>query len=397
MLFTLTQCFEETVENIDVIPFDQIEKKLEAIRNLQEQLRNAEVEVAEVQSEIDQLIKEINAFIPPGAVPLTYTVSVVSAARGDNQAGVSGAEVTIDVAGERVTVTTDSDGQARFDGLRSGVLLVDVTVPGYTDVSFVADLVVSDTDDYRNEDYNVSSMIALYPLTEDNGAIRMDGRLFYDSDRTDDLTAADPGYNIVPYFSPVTAAVQPYRPAPFITTTNGANPVESQDILDARVQSWETLDQSVSVFAFIQPNTQDFGFVPVGIPGNIVLAIYDELFVSATSSATNGTFQLLLPLGVNGHGCRFHLSEFVADETYNREFNFDTGTGITSPTVTRTRSVVFTPLYAFSEFFPGVFVAPGNSGSTNFSQANVNNFTATLDANGSYSTRFYYSAKTRDE
>ena len=156
MTLFLTQCYTEVIEEITEIPYDTIEEKKTQLRELQSQLNEQLVKSVDLQAQINALINEINNLIPPpppGALAISYSIGLVSAAREADQIGISGATVSMDIDGVRTTATTDSDGQALFENLRSGVVLVHVEVAGYTDVSFVADLMGSSD--------NVASTIAL--------------------------------------------------------------------------------------------------------------------------------------------------------------------------------------------------------------------------------------------
>lgn len=396
MVFTMTQCFEEVPEIVSIVPHEEIQEKLKELRDIQKELSDESVEAVDLQAKIDDLITQINNLVAPNNVPLTYTIGLLSAASVGDQVGISDATVTVDIGGVRTTATTDSDGQVVFENLRSGIVAVHVEVAGYSDVSFIADLLVGLADDYTStgEDFYVTSAIALYPTTAANGAITIDGTLHYDPSRTDDiLQTTDPLYGVVNYFTFNTFGdEQPYRPAPLLNLLDNIDVGTTQDILDARIQSWDILDQSVNIFAFMQPNSMDYSFVPPGTAGNIVLAIYEGMFVSAASNASDGTFQLVLPAGNNGNNIRIHLAEFIGDESYFRAENFDTATGSTTVS-SKTRSVIFTALYAkigFATFLPGF--------SNDFFQSNVNNFSSSVSgANSSLEAKIYFGAKSRDE
>lgn len=401
MTLFLTQCYTEVIQEITEIPYDTIEEKKQALRELQSQLNEEVVNSVDLQAQINSLINEINNLIPPpppGALTISYSIGLVSAARETEQIGISGATLSMDIDGVRTTATTDSDGQALFENLRSGVVLVHVEVPGYTDVSFVADLMGSSD--------NVASTIALYPTTAANGAVVIDGFLWFDPDRTDDLLLpTDPGYGIVDY-NTTAGASQEYRPASVLNSTDGGLPTETQANLDARVQSWELLNQAINVFAFIQPNPQDYQYIPAANPGNIILAIYEEMFVT-TTSATNGSFQLVLPARANplggGNAYSIHFAEFEGTETYNRSINTNvTVIPLGTTTSSKDRTVVFTALYGnfapsvfANAFYPGTFGFPYT-----FDQTLVNNFAGfiwTRGADVSQKADFYFGARTRDE
>jgi len=405
MTISLTQCFEEIPERVIIIPFNEIEAKLAELRELQKELNGIDVNILKIQAQIDELIIKINDkadsianSIPPTIVPLTYTVGIISSASVGSQIGISDATVSLDLRGTRTTLTTDSNGQVVFTDLRAGVVLVYVSVAGYTDVSFVANLLV--TDGTPGEEYDVVSTIALYPTTSANGAVTLDGTIYNDTDRTNDWLSTDPLYETVNYVTGSTFGdVQPYRPAPLLNLVDGVDIGTTQDILDARIQSWNTVNQAVNLFAFIQPDTLEFSYIPIDIPGNILLAIYEEMFVSTVSDASNGTFQLVIPVGVNGNNYRIHAEEFIGNENYIRSENLDTGTGNTTQTP-RIRSVIYTAMYFKIGTGPTIFL-PGTSGGTDFDQLKVNNFSgSTLDftgANSSLKSEIYFGAKTLNE
>lgn len=395
-----TQCYTEVIQEITQIPYDTIEEKKRELRDLQKQLNDELVKAVDLRAQINALINEINNLIPPpppGAKPLSYSIGLVSAARETEQIGVSGAVVSMNIDGARVTATSDSDGQVLFENLRSGVVLVHVDVPGYTNVSFVADLMGSSD--------NVTSTIALYPTTAANGAVVLDGFLYYDPDRTDDLLPADPNYGIVDY-NTTSGLAQDYRPAPVRNLTDGAFINETQGFVDARVQSWQFINQAINIFAFVQPNAVDYQYIPPANPGNIILAIYEEMFVTATSDPTDGSFQLVLPTRASASGgatnsFRIHLAEFEGTETYVRSIN-----SITTPpstvTTNRDRTVIYSAMYgninlntSGNVYFPGFPSGP----SYTFSQTLVNNFTGTISTRGVNSNvdaNFYFGARFRD-
>lgn len=384
-----SQCYTEIIEEITEIPYDEIESKLDELRKLQSDINKENVESTDIQARIDDLIRDINNLVPPppaGALPISYSIGIVNAARESGQIGVSGATVSIDIDGVRTTATTDSDGQVLFENLRSGVVLVHVEVVDFTDVSFVADLL--------NSSENIATKIAVYPTTAANGAVTIDGLLRYDPDRTNDLIA--PVNPLVNYVDGSFSTG--YEPAIQQTYDNGVFQFNTTFNLDATVQSWQLLDQAVNVFGFIQPNAADYGFIPAANPGNIILAIYEEMFATATSNAADGTFQLVLPArgnmdGNGGNNFRMHFAEFVGNELYIRAVDITLAT-----TSTRTRSVVYTALYG--EFDPqGTFSGTYNPGAP-FDDANVNNFTGNIfskGANATISADFFFAAKTRDE
>ncbi len=396
MSLSLTQCFEEKERIVMITPTDDIQEKLKELRELQREVDDEGVESTNLQAEIDNLIFEINNLVAPNNVPITYSIGIISAA-STTEVGVSDATVTMNIDGQLVTATSDSDGQVVFQNLRSGVATVYITVPGYTDVSFVVDLLVdaAASDDFKatGEDFNVSSAIALYPTTLANGAFNLNGNLYFDPDRTDDIAlVTDPDYGIVNFFDFNTFGdVQPYRPAPVLNLTDGVFVSETQSTLDAREQSWELLTQSITIFGFCQPDAFHYSFVPVGTAGNIILAIYEEMFVSTTSN-TDGSYQLIVPKSDLGNTFRIHMSEFLGSEDYFRVDDFITASG-TSTFTTRTREVVFTALYGkhgdILDFAPGT--------SNNFDQSQVNNFSLFVSNSDERAYDFYFGAKTRDE
>lgn len=392
----LSQCYTEKIEEVTEIPYDAIEEKLVALRELQKELNETGVASVGFQAEVDALLNEINNFIPPlppNIDPITYSIGLVSAVRETGVIGISGATVSIDIAGVRTTSITDTDGQAIFNDMRQGVVMVHVEAPGYTDVSFVVDLIGTTL-------ANVTSTIALYPTTAANGAVTIDGVLHYDPDRTDDLLPADPGYGIVGYNTFV-GDEPPYEPAVRLEQVaalpDPGNPV--QDPLDARVQSWETLDQAISVFGFVQPNAFDYGYIGSGSAGNIIIAIYEEMFVTATSDATDGSFQLVLPsrsnVGGGANNFRIHFEDFSGSEIYNR--NEDETTPGVFVYTTRTRTVTYVALYGQLDMGSGV--VNFNPGSP-FNLTLVNNFAGTFNSKGANTTLesdFYLGARKIDE
>jgi len=402
MALVLSQCYTEKIEEVTEIPYDAIEEKLVALRELQKELNETGVASVGFQAEVDALLNEINNFIPPlppNIDPITYSIGIVSAVRETGVIGISGAIVSIDIAGVRTTSTTDTDGQAIFNDMRQGVVMVHVEAPGYTDVSFVVDLIGTSLS-------NVTSAIALYPTTAANGAVTIDGVLHFDTDRTDDLLPADPGYGIVGYNT--FAVDEPsFDPAVRLEQVAGlpdpGNTV--QDPLDARVQSWRPLDQAANVFGFVQPNTNDYGYIAAGTPGNIIIAIYEEMFVTTASDPTDGSFQLVLPARSNVTGVagannfRIQFEEFNGSELYNRNQD-ETAPGVFAFT-TRTRTVAFVALYGKLDMGgSGVINFNPGTGVPTFDLALVNYFAGTFNskgANTSLQGDFYMGARKIDE
>lgn len=362
---TLTQCFEEKIERVAITPFEDIEAKLKELRELQKEVNDVNVEATDLQAQIDGLIEEINSLVPPGNVPLTYSIGILSAG-SENQLGIAGAVATINIRGQVTTATSNSSGQVRFDNLRSGVALVHITHPNYSDVSFVVNLLVNRgaTTDANNsgEDYNVTSAIGLYPTSVSTGAVVHTGDIFFDPDRTNDiLQSTDPNYGRINFFDTNYNYFDgPYAPAPRLTLTNSAeNTVPTvYPSLDARVQSWVPLNRSVDIFVNVVPDPFFYSYVPVGTEGNIILAVYEDMFVRASSTAT-GTFTLTLPRANRTLEYRYRLSEFDGQENYFRAENLNTTVVPNTTTFTaRTRDVIYSMMYVkngeqFTVFTPG--------------------------------------------
>ena len=73
-----------------------------------------------------------------------YSVAVIpgggSVFTGGRAEGVSGATVTISQFGQNVSATTDESGIASFPDLRSGEVTVNVTIDGFTDMTYLSNL-----------------------------------------------------------------------------------------------------------------------------------------------------------------------------------------------------------------------------------------------------------------
>lgn len=401
MALLLTQCFEEVVQKVEVIPYDKIDEKLKELRNLQKELNDQTVISVDRQAEINKKIAEINTLIPPGNVPLTYSIGILSTT-SQTQLGIANAVVTIHIRDKVITATSNASGQVVFKDLRSGVALVHITHPDYTDVNFAVDLLVNTAataDGTKSGDaYNVTSAIGLYPTTASLGAAVHSGTLFFDPDRTNDiLDIADPNYGRI-NFSDVnyTALNGPYAPAPRLTLTNGAEDARPtvNPILDARVQTWVPLNVPVEIFAGVRPDPFYFGFVPPGTEGNIIIAVYEEMFVRATSTAT-GTYSVTVPDANRTLTINYRLTEFEGTETYFRAENLNTTVTPNTTTFTsRVRNVVYVPMYreivAKNYGFPGATNA--------FDPTLVNNFNVAWTSSFSgVPLNFYFGAKTRNE
>jgi hypothetical protein len=406
LAFLLTQCFEEVVQTVEVIPYEEIDEKLKELRDLQKELSDETVTSVDLQAQIDDLIAELNELIPPGNVPLTYSIGIVST-NAQDQLGIANAVVTIHIRDREITATSNSSGQVVFEDLRSGVALVHITHPSYTDVSFVVDLLVNAgataDGDKSGDAYNVTSVIGLYPTTASLGAAVHSGTLFFDPDRTNDiLQITDPNYGRINYFaSEVTANSanlnnRPYAPPPRLTLTNGAEDAIPTvfPILDARVQTWVPLNVPVDIFVGVRPDPFYYSFVPPGTEGNIIIAVYEEMFVRTTSSAT-GTYSITVPDAYRSLTINYRLTEFLGTETYFRAQNLNTTVVPNTTTFTsRVRNVVFVPMYreivADNYGFPGAINA--------FDPTLVNNFNVIWNRSlSSVPLNFYFGAKSRNE
>ncbi|HYC85234.1 MAG TPA: hypothetical protein VEB86_08435, partial [Chryseosolibacter sp.] len=310
-----TQCLEQTEKVVPYENTEEIQRKLKELRDIQREVEASKVSAANYEIDIVNKIEELNDLIAPGNVPITYSIGILSAAGSQNSVGISNATVSLDVRGERQIGTTSTDGQVVFENLRSGIVLVHISVAGYSDASFVADLRVEPDDDYNpgnsGNPYNVTSSIRLYPTTQANGAGIISGSLYYDPDRSDDiLDNTDSRYGQIDYYNDsFFGSVYPYRPAEKIDLVDGEEVDRTKGTLDARIQSWEELDVPVTVFAFVKPNPADYSSVPAGTAGHIVMALYEELFVSAASTAA-GTYSMVIPAGINSNDIRISLSLF---------------------------------------------------------------------------------------
>lgn len=406
LAFLLTQCFEEVVQTVEVIPYEEIDAKLKELRDLQKELNEETVTSVDLQAQIDNLITELNELIPPGNVPLTYSIGIVST-NAQAQLGISNAVVTVHIRDQEFTATSNSSGQVVFEDLRSGVAVVRIAHPSYTDVSFVVDLLVNagaTVDGDRSGDaYNVTSVIGLYPTTASLGAAVHSGTLFFDPDRTNDiLQVTDPNYGRINYSaSEVTANTgnlnnRPYAPAPRLTLTNGAEDATPTvfPILDARVQTWVPLNVPVDIFVGVRPDPFYHSFVPPGTEGNIIIAVYEEMFVRTTSTAT-GTYSITIPDAYRSLTINYRLTEFLGTETYFRAQNLNTTVIPNTTTFTsRVRNVVFVPMYR--EIVSWIYGYPGAVNA--FNPALVNNFNVTWDQSfTNVPLNFYYSAKSRNE
>jgi hypothetical protein len=132
--------------------------------------------------------------------------------------------------------------------------------------------------------------------------------------------------------------------------------------------------------------------VPAGTEGNIVLAVYEDMFVRTTSTTT-GTFTLTLPNAATTLLYSYYLTEFDGQESYFRVDNFDTGTGNTS-TSSRTRDVIYAPLYL--EVGQADYDYPGAI--NNFDPLQVNDFAIFWNnTRREVPLNFYYGTKSRNE
>lgn len=397
LAFLMFQCVEQVERIVIVENTEEIEKKLQELRNLQRLINSESREVNNLSIDLQNKIDELNKLIAPGNIPITYAIGIVSAGGGINNVGVSGATVNINVRGQRLISTTDSDGQVVFENLRSGIVLVDITVDGFTDVSFIADLRVdNDAEDYSGGEsgnpYNVTSAIALYPTTLANEAARIFGSLYYDPNRTDDvIDPLDPAYGLVNYNNTQTNVIAPeyvYRPAEVINFEDNVEISRNKPLLDARVQTWQPLNRATRLFVRVFPNPADYSFVTSG-PGAIILVVYQDMFITATSD-TEGNYNIIIPAGVNSNIAIIHCEEFAGNEQYFRAFNFDTATSTTTGT-TRSRPVVFEALYAING---SALSSPGLSATGTWK---TNRFQYTHTAGFVRRVNIYYGARTRSE
>lgn len=114
-----------------------------------------------------------------------YTVNVVpggNATGGHKVAGISGAEVTCAVNGNKITVVTGPDGQAVFNKLGRGNVTVTVRAQDHTTLSYTVTL--SDSSDFMDMPFEngqryASSMVVLFP-TAGAGTATISGRAYAD-------------------------------------------------------------------------------------------------------------------------------------------------------------------------------------------------------------------------
>lgn len=379
------QCFEEKERIVKVTPYDKIEEKLKELRALQKEINDVAVESTGLRARIAGILKELDELVPTNST-MSYSIGIVSTVTKD-QAGISGAKVTLKLRDEVVTATSNSSGQVKFDNLLRGVAIVHISHPDYTDVSIIVDLISGAS--------NVATAIGLYPLKANLGAMVHSGGIFYDPNRTDDiLQNTDPKYGAVlfvdPNYSLGTNTQALFAPAPRLTLTNGVEDARPTifPFLDARVQSWDLTTQPVVLFGAVQPDPFYYSYVPAGKSGNVILAVYEEMFGTATSA--NGGYSITLPNADRPLTYSYRLNEFEGTETYIRAENLS---GATTTFTSRTRNVIFAPLYM--EFGQTEFY-PSTNGS--FDPAKVNSFqfvwSSTIEQ---VPINFFYGAKSRNE
>jgi hypothetical protein len=227
---------------------------------------------------------------------IQYTVSVVDAgdaiffdgngnSRIKGTKAVAGAVVSVAQNGAIASVTTGADGLAFFDDMRIGNVAVNVAIPDFTDVNFVADLTpvglggssVGDSPDYydlANITRNAATQIPVFPTAGAN-TTTISGRVTFESDLTNN-TPEIPATNVVAVIDPA---------CDFITS-------------------------------FIAP---EGGAANEDQAGRVLRISYSSAAVSAAVDATTGDYSLTVPASAMGLDILIGTSDLVADQTLLEE------------------------------------------------------------------------------
>jgi hypothetical protein len=129
---------------------------------------------------------------------IDYTVTVAAAGQSNTgrtsaQSSAEGAEVTLVQGGKTYTETAGKGGAATFTGLSRGQAVVTVEVADHTTVTYTTTLGFDASGTGGKEDYNVGTLIPVFPTTVEAGATEIKGKAWAELDATNDMPEAAKG------------------------------------------------------------------------------------------------------------------------------------------------------------------------------------------------------------
>lgn len=252
--------------------------RIDALRqellNLQQQVlgqtnneNSQKIEKALLEGDVKELQAEITKLKAEQARSITYTIYATDL-QGVFQAG---AEVSIVVNGAVTKKTTDTEGKAVFEGVRSGVVSGFVKTANFTSANFTASVAFGG-------DF-VSTKVPLLPLAGGANTFTVEGKLYADlSDADDNLNEFDTYNNI-----------------------SGTNVIINVPAGPNNNSTETKYDGQARKITFV-PNLNDEPFVGgFGNAGNIQRIAYENA-VFETTSAADGSFSIKLPALVDAAG-----------------------------------------------------------------------------------------------
>ena len=268
------------------------EREIEAER---EAFQTSQAAAAHAYRKVLDSLERVNA----GGL-VYYSVAVVpgggSVFSGGRTEGVSGATVTISQFGQNVAVTTDESGIASFPDLRSGEVTVNVSIDGFTDMTYLSNL-TPDGGVANNASVYVGNVVPVFENDDSNPdnlakMANIKGRGFAELD----ITYGNDTEEVVPAGTTIASFIDANDPA-FWAKYLAEQNEEGSDAFPGNTGS----------------TTRKSGYIQrVSYEQAAVVARYDA----------SGDYILRVPATGSGLPTKMRYSEFGADRTY---FDVDNG------------------------------------------------------------------------
>lgn len=177
----LSSCEDEFTEQ------DAIRAQQETLAALEDQEAKNDAMADAMQDSLDRIGAKID-----------YTVTVAAAGqsntgRTSSASSAEGAVVTLVQGGKTFTETAGKGGVATFAGLSRGQAVVTVEVADHTAVTYTTTLGFSASGTDGKENYNVGTLIPVFPTTVEAGATEIKGKAWAELDATNDMPEAAQG------------------------------------------------------------------------------------------------------------------------------------------------------------------------------------------------------------
>ncbi len=177
----LSSCEDEFTEQ------DAIRAQQETLAALEDQEANNDAMAQAMQDSLDRIGAKID-----------YTVTVAAAGQANTgrtsaEASAEGATVTLVQGGKTYTETAGKGGVATFAGLSRGQAVVTVEATDHTAVTYTTTLGFSASGTAGKENYNVGTLIPVFPTTVAAGATEIKGKAWAELDATNDMPEAAQG------------------------------------------------------------------------------------------------------------------------------------------------------------------------------------------------------------